>query len=158
MPGLSAEARPGVVRAATWLPLLREALEREGVFRFPLRGASMRPTLPVECDIEIVPLPSQTPLGALIVFVIDDTLIAHRLVRRSGGRWIAQGDGRLGPDHPLEPSQILGLVAAAHCDGRRCWPTTTSRLLTAFWVARHWALRPVRAVRRTLRRILAHLL
>ena len=74
----------------------------------------MRPTLPVECDIEIVPLPAQTPLGALIVFVIDDTLIAHRLVRRSGGRWIAQGDGRLGPDRPLEPSQILGLVSAAH--------------------------------------------
>ena len=111
----------------------------------------MRPTLPVECDIEIVPLPSQTPLGSLIVFVIDDTLIAHRLVRRSRGRWIAQGDGRLGPDRPLEPSQILGLVSAAHQDGRECWPTTTSRLLTAFWVARHWALRPARAARRVLR-------
>ena len=151
MPGLSAEARPGVVRAATWLPLLREALEREGVFRFPLRGSSMRPTLPAECDIEIVPLPSQTPLGALIVFVIDDTLIAHRLVRRSGGRWIAQGDGRLGPDRPLESSQVLGLVSAAHQNGRRCWPTGASRMLTLFWVARHWALRPVRAARRSLR-------
>jgi len=151
MPGLSAEARPGVVRATTWLPLLREALEREGVFRFPLRGSSMRPTLPAECDIEIVPLPSQTPLGALIVFVIDDTLIAHRLVRRSGGRWIAQGDGRLGPDRPLESSQVLGLVSAAHQNGRRCWPTGASRMLTLFWVARHWALRPARAVRRALR-------
>jgi hypothetical protein len=151
MPGLSAEARSGVVRASTWLPLLREALEREGVFRFPLRGASMRPTLPVECDIEIVPLPSQTPLGSLIVFVIDDTLIAHRLVRRSGGRWIAQGDGRLGPDRPLEPSQILGQVAAAHQNGRRCWPTTASRVLRVFWVARYWALRPAWAARRALR-------
>ena len=102
----------------------------------------MRPTLPVECEIEIVPLPAQTPLGALIVFVIDDTLIAHRLVRRSGGRWIAQGDGRLGPDRPLQPSQILGVVAAARRDGRQCWPTVTSRWLTAFWVARYWALRP----------------
>ena len=151
MPGLSAEASPGVVRASTWLPLLREALEKEGIFRLPLRGTSMRPTLPVECDIEIVQLPARTPLGALIVFVIDDTLIAHRLVRRSGGRWIAQGDGRLEPDRPLEPSQILGLVSAAQRDGRRCWPTTSSRLLAAFWVARHWALRPVRAARRALR-------
>ena len=151
MPGLSAEVRPGVVRAATWLPLLREALEREGVFRFPLRGTSMRPTLPVECTIEIIPLPAQTPLGALIVFVIDDTLIAHRLVRRSGGRWIAHGDGRLGPDRPLEPSQVLGLVAAAHHNGRQCWPTAASRLLMVFWVARHWALWPARAVRRALR-------
>ena len=151
MPDLSAEVRPGVVRAATWLPLLREALEREGVFRFPLRGASMRPTLPIECDIEIVSLPPQTPLGSLIVFVIDDTLIAHRLVRRSGGRWIAQGDGRLGPDRPLEPSQILGLVSAAHQNGHRCWPTVATRLLTVFWVARYWMLRPARAVRRVLR-------
>jgi hypothetical protein len=148
---LNAEGRTRTALAATWLPLLREALVREGVFRFPLRGTSMRPTLPVECDIEIAPLPAQTSLGSLIVFVIDDTLIAHRLVRRSGGRWIAQGDGRLGPDRPLEPSQILGLVSAAHQNGHRCWPTAASRLLTVFWVARHWALRPVRAVRRALR-------
>ena len=153
MPDLSAAAQSGVPSASTWLPLLREALEKEGLFRLPLRGTSMRPTLPVECDIEIVPLPSQTPLGALIVFVIDDTLIAHRLVRRSGGRWIAQGDGRLGPDRPLESSQIMGLVAAAHHNGRRCWPTAASRVLTVFWVARYWALRPARAMRRALRGI-----
>jgi len=156
MPGLSAEGRTAEGRtsaalASTWLPLLREALDREGAFRFPLRGASMRPTLPVECEIEIRPLPPKLPLGALIVFVIGDTLIAHRLVRRSGGRWIVQGDGRLGPDRPLTPEQVLGVVAAAYADGRRCWPTTSSRLLAAFWIARYWGLRPARAVRRILR-------
>jgi len=148
---LSTAGRPGVALASTWLPLLREALEREGVFRFPLRGASMRPTLPMECEIEIRPLPAEVPLGALIVFVIDDTLIAHRLVRRSGERWIAQGDGRLGSDRPLAPEQVLGVVAAAYAGGRRCWPTASSRSLAAFWIARHWALRSARAVRRTLR-------
>jgi phage repressor protein C with HTH and peptisase S24 domain len=153
MPGLSVEGRASAAFASAWLPLLRETLEKEGVFRFPLRGASMHPTLPTACDLEIVPLPAQTPLGALIVFVINDTLIAHRLVRRSGGRWIAQGDGRLDSDRPLEPSQILGMVAAAYQDGRRCWPTAASRALTLFWVARHWALRPALAARRALRRI-----
>ena len=151
MPDLSAEGRPEAPRASTWLPLLREALAKEGVFRFPLRGTSMRPTLPTACDIEIIPLPAQTPLGALIVFVIDDMLIAHRLVRKSGGRWIAQGDGRLGPDWPLEPSQILGLVSAAYTDGRRCWPNAASRVLTDLWIARHWALRAARVVCRALR-------
>ena len=151
MPGLSAEGQTGAARASVWLPLLREALAREGIFRCPLRGTSMRPTLPVVCDIEIAPLSSPTPLGALIVFVSEDTLIAHRLVRRSGGHWIAQGDGRLGPDRLLAPSQILGEVSAAYQDGRRCWPTTASRVLTLFWVARYWALRPARAVRRALR-------
>jgi hypothetical protein len=151
MPDLKTEGRTGAALASAWLPLLREALEREGDFRFPLRGASMRPTLPAACDIEVIPLPAQVPLGSLIVFVIGDTLIAHRLVRRSGGRWIAQGDGRLGPDRPLDPSQILGAVSAAYQDGRRCWPTAASRVLSAFWVARHWVLRPARAVRRALR-------
>lgn len=151
MPGLNTEGQSGVTCASAWLPLLREALAKEGVFRFPLRGTSMRPTLPTACDIEIIPLPAQTPLGALIVFVIDDTLIAHRLVRRSGGRWIAQGDGRLGPDRPLEQNQILGLVAAAYTDGRQCWPTTSSRPLVAIWIARHWMLRVALAVRRALR-------
>jgi hypothetical protein len=151
MPDLSAGRRTGAALASTWLPLLREALEKEGRFRFPLRGASMRPTLPIECEIEIIPLPPGTPLGALIVFVIDDTLIAHRLVRRSNGRWIAQGDGRLGPDQPLDPNQILGVVSAAYAGGRQCWPNAASRALAAFWVVRHWALRPARAVRRALR-------
>jgi hypothetical protein len=151
MPDLSAGGRTGVALASTWLPLLREALEREGRFRFPLRGASMRPTLPVECEIEIVPLPPETPLGALIVFVIDDTLIAHRLVRRSNGRWIAQGDGRLGPDQPLNSNQILGVVSAAYANGRRCWPNAASHLFADLWIARHWALRVAWSLRRALR-------
>ncbi len=42
--------------ASAWLLLLQEALAQQGRFVLPLRGASMRPTLPVECDIEIAPL------------------------------------------------------------------------------------------------------
>lgn len=130
--------------ASTWLPLLRDALAREGSFRFPLHGNSMRPTLPAECDIEVIPLPAQVRLGELIVFVAGDTLIAHRLVRRAPGGWIAQGDGRWWPDRPLEPEQVLGIVVAAYVDGRRCWPAPFSGPSAAFWVARHWALRPLR--------------
>ena len=148
---MSADGAVNPAIPSAWLPLLREALAKEGAFRFPLRGTSMRPTLPVECEIEIVPLPGASSLGALIVFMIDDQLIAHRLVRRSGGRWIAQGDGRLGADRSLLPEQMLGLVAAAYQEGQRCWPTALSHLLTGFWVGRHWALRSARAVRRALR-------
>jgi hypothetical protein len=151
MPGLNAESLTGATLALTWLPLLRETLKLKGSFCFPLRGASMCPTLPAECEIEIIPLPAKVPLGALIVFVINDTLIAHRLVRRSGERWIAQGDGRRGPDLPLAPEQILGMVSAAYQNGLRCWPTASSRLLAVCWIARHWALRPALAVRRALR-------
>ena len=130
------------------LPLLREALAQEGKFRFPLRGDSMRPTLPSVCEIEIVPLPARVPLGTLIVFVAGDTLIAHRLVRRARAAWIAHGDGRLGADRPVSPEQVLGVVAAAYIAGRRCWPPRFSGPPAAFWVARHRALRPLRAARR----------
>jgi hypothetical protein len=102
------------------------------------------PTLPAACEIEILPLPAQVHLGELIVFMAGDTLIAHRLVRCAGERWIAQGDGQLGPDRPLAPEQILGIVMAAYSDGQRCWPTRLSRPLAVFWVARHWVLRMIR--------------
>lgn len=34
-----------------WLPLLREVLAREEQFRWRLRGTSMLPTLPPECEL-----------------------------------------------------------------------------------------------------------
>ncbi len=139
------------VSAEAWLPLLREVLAREGRFRWRLRGVSMRPTLPADCEIEIVPLGEAVRLGERIVYGAGDSLIAHRLVRRAGGRWITQGDGRLGPDAAQDPAQALGIVVAAYRDGERCWPGPGQRLLAAFWVARHWMLRPVRAAWRRLR-------
>lgn len=151
MPGLSPEGRSGAALASAWLPLLREALANEEVFRCPLRGASMRPTLPAACDIEIVPLPADIPLGTLIVFVSNDMLIAHRLVRRTGAYWIAHGDGRLGPDRPLTQDQVLGRVSAAYVAGQKCWPPSFPRPMAALWIARHWVLRPAQAVWRFLR-------
>lgn len=143
--------------ATTWLPLLQEALAREGRFRFPLRGTSMRPTLPAACEVEIVPPPAQTPLGSLLVFVNGDALIAHRLVRQSAAGWVAHGDGRLAPDRPLQPGQMLGIVAAAYRGGRRIWPGRGELLLRPFWLARHHALRPARRAWPARRAILGRL-
>ncbi len=141
---------------SVWLPLLREALERDGQFRVPLRGNSMRPTLPDACDIVIVPLPPRPRLGSLLVFAQRDALVAHRLVRRTRGRWIAQGDGRLVPDPALQPEQVLGLVSAAYAGDRRIWPGPLERAAAWFWVARHYALsaamRSGRMAARQLRR------
>lgn len=112
----------------------------------------MCPTLPLACEVEIVPLPAQVSLGSLIVFASGDTLIAHRLVRRSGGFWIAQGDSRLGPDRPLDAEQVLGQVTAARLGSRNIWPSRAEPLLRLFWVLRYHTLRPIRAARRWLRR------
>ncbi len=139
---------------SAWLPILQEALTREGRFRFPLHGTSMRPTLPTACEIEIVPLPAaveDVPLGALIVYAHGDALIAHRLVRRTAAAWIVQGDGRLAPDRPVAPGQVLGAVVAAYADDRRIWPRRAEGLVRWLWIARHHALRPARAAWRRVR-------
>jgi phage repressor protein C with HTH and peptisase S24 domain len=144
------------IHAATWLPLLKEALAKEGRFRWPLRGTSMLPTLPAECEIELAPLVRPVRLGELIVFVVDDTLIAHRLVRRTGQYWIAQGDHRLAPDRPVPPDQVLGRVLAAYQNDRRCWPSRYSGAWRMAWLARYQALRVVRVVWRIARKAVPH--
>jgi hypothetical protein len=141
--------------ASAWAPLLREALAREGRFRWSLRGTSMMPTLPAECEIEVARLPARPrerlPLGSLLVFGAGDSLIAHRLVSRAGGQWVTQGDGRWAPDPLVEPGQILGVVVAAYQDGRRCWPGRAEAALRWYWVARYYLLRPIRFVWHELR-------
>lgn len=139
------------MEAAVWLPLLREALSQEGRFRFPLRGNSMRPTLPSQCEIDITPSVRPPRLGELIVFVVDDALVAHRLVRRKGNTWIAQGDNRLVPDQPLPPEQVLGQVSAAFVNGSRIWPKPWERWVAWPWIVRHHVLRGARWIMRKLR-------
>lgn len=137
--------------SAAWTPLLQEALACEGRLRLSLRGTSMMPTLPVECEIEVAPLSQRAPIGSLVVFAAGDVLVAHRLIRRAGGHWVMQGDGRRAPDPPAEPRQILGVVVAAYLGARRCWPGRTEPALRWFWVARYYLLRPVRFAWHALR-------
>ena len=133
---------------ATWLPLLRESLARQSRFHWPLRGVSMQPTLPADCEITIVPLPDHLPLGSLIVFAgRDSALVAHRLVHRTARHLVAQGDARQQPDPWLDPVQVLGLVSAATVDSRRVWPSRIEALLKWFWVGRAAALWLLRRVR-----------
>jgi hypothetical protein len=149
-------ARPALM-ASAWAPLLREALAREGRFRWPLRGTSMLPTLPVECEIEVTPLPERPRerlhLGSLVVIAVGDTLIAHRLVRRAGGQWVTQGDGRRAPDPSVELGQVFGVVTEAYEGGRRCWPDRAEPALRWFWVARYYLLRPIRSAWHVLREL-----
>lgn len=147
---MASSARP-LLTTAAWTPLLREALAHEGRFRLPLRGTSMLPTLPVECEIEVAPLSQRAPIGSLVVFAAGDILVAHRLVRRAGGRWMMQGDGRWVPDPPIGAEQILGVVVAAYFGARRCWPRRAEPAQRWFWIARYYLLRPLRFARHALR-------
>lgn len=138
---------------AAVLALLQETLAGEGCFRWRLRGSSMMPTLPLDCQIEIAPLPARVRLGEVLVFAAGDALIAHRLVRRSRGRWITQGDGRRAPDPPLRPEQALGVVRSACVDGRQVWPGRGEFLWRGAWVGRFYLLLPLRAARRAVKQL-----
>lgn len=140
------------LRAEDWLPLLQEALIRHRRFTLPLRGNSMLPTLPEACEIDVVSLRVEPRRGQLLVFAAGDALVAHRFVRRRAGFLIAQGDNRRGPDSPLRPGQVLGVVSAAYVDGRQVWPSRGERLAAWFWLARYHALRAARWAGRQLRR------
>jgi hypothetical protein len=135
--------------AADWLPLLQEALAREGRARLPLRGDSMLPTLPLACEIEVAPLGREPRPGELLVFALGAGLVAHRLTAQRGAAWIAQGDNRRAPDPPLPRDQVLGRVVAAFDGERQVWPRRGERIRATRWVgrARLW-----QAARRLLRR------
>ncbi|MBP7960606.1 MAG: S24/S26 family peptidase [Caldilineaceae bacterium] len=148
------------ISLSTFLPLLHEALAKEGRFVLPLAGTSMRPTLPVACRVEIVPLPAQpdtVALGSLIVFAVGDALITHRLVARRPIQgtlhWIAQGDGRRAADAPLLPGQVLGQVVRAMDDkGQTVWPGPGAKAWAAWWIVRHHGLARLRPLWRWVRR------
>ena len=133
---------------ATWLPLLRESLSRQGRFRWFLHGSSMQPTLPPDCEIAIVPISDKLPLGSLIVFAGNDSaLVAHRLVHRTDRHLVAQGDARLQPDPWLDPAQVLGRVVEALVNGRRIWPSRFEALIKWRWVGRAYGLWLLRRAR-----------
>ena len=68
---------------------------------------------------------------------------------------MSHGDGRLGPDKPLAPGQILGIVSVAYRDGRCIWPGRREPLLRRFWVARYYLLQPARLAWCAVKAILA---
>jgi hypothetical protein len=135
-----------------WLPLLSESLAQQGRFRWQLRGASMLPTLPPGCEIEIVPPPATLPLGALLVFAGRDSLVVHRLVHRSSPYFVAQGDNRREPDPWLRPDQVLGVVLSAYRGEHRLWPSRWEPVLRWRWIGRAGGLWLLRRLRRIVNR------
>ncbi len=131
-----------------WLPLLSESLAQQGRFRWQLRGASMLPTLPSDCEIEITPPPAVIPLGALVVFASGASLVAHRLIHRAPPFLVTQGDHRREPDPWLRPEQVLGVVDAAYQDERRIWPRRGETLRRWWWISRARLLWLVRRLHR----------
>lgn len=132
----------------SWVPLLRETLERDGKFFWLVQGQSMLPTLPPGSTIEIHPVRQDETLGDILVFAERSTLVVHRLVARHHNRWILQGDNRTEWDPPVQPAQVIGRVLKATYQGSLTYPHKFDRMIAYFWIARYHGLKLLRFVRR----------
>lgn len=82
-----------------------------GYTYFVVKTGSMSGTLEVD-DVIIVKITKDTKINDIITYVNDNgEIITHRLVRKSGGKLIAQGDVNNVEDNPITKDQLIGTVA-----------------------------------------------
>ncbi|MCO6452366.1 MAG: S24/S26 family peptidase [Caldilineales bacterium] len=111
-----------------------------------VQGDSMSPTLPDSCAIEVLPLNQKPEIGAIVVFIRDDEMVAHRLVRFKREYWLTQGDGHSLPDRPIPPLSVIGQVTKVFIGEREfCIAAWRTRWR---WIGRYHALRLLRALRK----------
>ncbi len=95
--------------------LVREAIDKNGSFRFRVEGFSMFPFL-VEGDeviIEKVPI-QDLKIGEIVTYIRDEMLIVHRIKRIDGVSnkmiFVTQGDNLNHEDLPVMEKEIIGRV------------------------------------------------
>ncbi len=118
------------------LPLLKTMLARQGYFYWRLRGSSMMPTLSPGSLLRVRSLSPSPRSGDIVVFVCADTLVVHRLIRRTERGWLTWGDGCPHPDACVPSSHLLGVVDRVYRAGKLYWPGRLSSLHRQHWLWR----------------------
>jgi signal peptidase I len=140
-----------------------EILKSGHELRMETVGGSMLPALRGGDIIVVRPAgAADVTIGDVVVFRQVDTLVAHRLVGKSGvnGRTILVTKGDLLPhaDQPLPADKVLGKVVAIQREGRT-WDLTsplqraTARLYVRIIPALSWLVPLLRSLRNTVRRV-----
>lgn len=80
-------------------------------------------------------------VGDVVAFSRDDRIVLHRLVGRSGGRWLVRGDAQPAPE-VLDDAEVLGRVQGLALR-RFQWrgaPRIAARVLgrAIVWLAPRW--------------------
>jgi len=99
--------------------LAREIVRSFGEVRLRVTGSSMLPAIRANDELvvhrcrfdEAVP-------GEIVLFTRHHRLFAHRVVARTGGTLVTQGDGIADPDPPICASQLLGKVVRVQRRGK----------------------------------------
>ena len=92
--------------------------------RFRAPGRSMYPAIKEDETITVQPVePSGIKTGDIILYRLEDVVIAHRVVRiergeDGGSRFILRGDASGALNEAVEPAQVLGRVVSVERGGR----------------------------------------
>lgn len=80
---------------------------------FVVKSSSMSGTLEVD-DVIFVKIGKKANIGDIITYIDDDNqIITHRLVRKVGNKYIAQGDVNNTEDLPITGDKIVGVVVSS---------------------------------------------
>ena len=156
-----ASDREHVVLDAGLLTTVAQVWRQQGrVLETSFGGTSM---LPAITPLNVVRFHCGAPFatGDVIIYVREERVVVHRVVRESGDLVWTRGDANLLPDPPVSRAQILGRVSAIRtADGWReiasAKANVMSRLLSRMpsvvisllWQARWMATRALLAARK----------
>jgi signal peptidase I len=106
---------------------LIEAVHEKGApFRFPARGYSMTPAIRDGDTITVSPLKGMTPgRGDVIAFRHPNQLqlLVHRVLKKSGNRFLMKGDNCPVSDGWIPVENLLGIITRVERQGKdRFWP------------------------------------
>ena len=141
---MSAYAVPSDVPVA----FLRETLAHEKQLWWRLEGQSMMPTLRPESVILVHPIVGAVRLGTIVLFEQGGAVVAHRIMQRRGGGYVAQGDNRQVPDGWVAPEQIIGVVVQATYNETLYYAIKENSPVALFWLLRYYWLKGRRFIHR----------
>lgn len=104
--------------------LAADSVHKWGGIRLPAMGISMVPAIQPGDVLSIQPVdPKEVSLGDIVVYVREQILVVHRIVRTSAASTeqylVTRGDRLLRDDPPILPGDLIGRVASIERRNRR---------------------------------------
>jgi hypothetical protein len=132
------------------LELARVVVERGRQAKLAIRGVSMLPLLREPMTIVVEALRHPARVGDVLVFRAGDAYVAHRVLRRSGERYVTSGDAIPEVVEQVDSGDVLGRVIAVLSDAN----AGAVRIDTPFHHLRGVLYARARPARLALRRVI----
>lgn len=97
--------------------LVAEQLSNGQSVKIVVNGISMFPTLRNTDTILLEPLTTEPKIGDVLLFLINDIHIVHRLIRREGDVYVMQGDNNYTTERVRRQDILARMVSVTHADG-----------------------------------------